>query len=80
MSALDDLLLARKGPMTTELVQRPGDFGLGNIPSRLAPAGTAKSICGFCSTGCSLNIHLNADGQAINLTPDPNYPVNLGMA
>ncbi len=66
--------------MTSELVQRPGEFGLGNLPSRLAPAGTAKSICGFCSTGCSLNIHLNADGQAINLTPDPDYPVNLGMA
>ncbi len=80
MSALDDLLLARTGPMTTELVQRPGDFGLGKVPARLAPAGTAKSICGFCSTGCSLKIHLNAEGQAINLTPDPDYPVNLGMA
>jgi ferredoxin-nitrate reductase len=80
MSAIDDLLLARSGPMTTELVQHPGDFGLGNVPSRLAPAGTAKAICGFCSTGCSLTIHLNAEGQAINLTPDPNYPVNLGMA
>jgi ferredoxin-nitrate reductase len=80
MSALDDLLLARSGPMTSELVQHPGDFGLGNVPSRLAPAGTAKAICGFCSTGCSLKIHLNAEGQAINLTPDPDHPVNLGMA
>ena len=50
MSTLDDLLLARSGPMTSELVQHPGDFGLGNVPSRLAPAGTAKAICGFCST------------------------------
>ena len=80
MSALDALLHARTGPMTSELVQHPGDFGLGRVPARLAPAGTAKSICGFCSTGCSLNIHLNRDGEAINLTPDPNYPVNLGMA
>ena len=80
MSALDDLLHARSGPMTSELVQRPGDFGLGQVPARLAPAGTAKSICGFCSTGCSLKIHLNAAGEAINLTPDPDYPVNLGMA
>ncbi len=80
MSALDDLLLARTGPMTSELVQHPGDFGLGRVPSRLAPAGTARSICGFCSTGCSLKIHLNAAGEAINLTPDPDYPVNLGMA
>jgi len=80
MSALENLLLARSGPMTSELVQRPGDFGLGKVPSRLAPAGTAKSICGFCSTGCSLKIHLNAEGEAINLTPDPDHPVNLGMA
>ena len=80
MSALDALLHARTGPMTSELVQHPGDFGLGRVPARLAPAGTAKSICGFCSTGCSLNIHLNAEGGAINLTPNPDYPVNLGMA
>ena len=80
MSTLDDLLLARAGPMTSELVQHPGEFGLGRIPARLAPVATAKAICGFCSTGCSLKIHLNADGSAINLTPDPDYPVNLGMA
>jgi len=80
MSSIEDLLLARNGPMTTELVQRPGDFGLGRVPARLAPAGTAKAVCGFCSTGCSLQVHLNAAGEAINLTPDPDYPVNLGMA
>ncbi len=80
MSALDDLLLARTGAMTSELVQRPGDFGLGKLPARLVPTGTTKSICGFCSTGCSLKIHLNAEGHAINLTPDPDHPVNLGMA
>jgi len=80
MSSLEDLLLARTGPMTSELVQHPGDFGLGKVPARLAPAGTAKAICGFCSTGCSLKIHLNAEGEAINLTPDPDHPVNLGMA
>jgi ferredoxin-nitrate reductase len=80
VSSLEDLLLARTGPMTSELVQHPGDFGLGKVPARLAPTGTAKAICGFCSTGCSLKIHLNAEGEAINLTPDPDYPVNLGMA
>ena len=80
MSALDDLLHARTGPMTSELVQRPGDFGLGQVPARFAPAGTAKSVCGFCSTGCSLKIHLSAAGEAINLTPDSDHPVNLGMA
>ncbi len=80
MSALDDLLRAREGSMTTELVQRPGDFGLGRVPARLAPAGTTTSVCGFCSTGCGLKIHLNEQGEAINLTADPDYPVNLGMA
>jgi len=77
---IEALLQARTGPMTSELVLHPGDFGLGRVPARLAPAATAKSICGFCSTGCSLKIHLNAKGEAINLTADPDYPVNLGMA
>jgi assimilatory nitrate reductase catalytic subunit len=77
---VEQILHARTGPMTAELVQRPGDFGLGRVPARLKPVGTAKSICGFCSTGCSLQVHLNAKGEAINLTADPDYPVNLGMA
>ncbi|HYP16278.1 MAG TPA: molybdopterin-dependent oxidoreductase, partial [Opitutus sp.] len=66
--------------MTSELVQRPGDFGLGRVPERLKPAATTTAVCGFCSTGCGLKVHLDADGQAINLSPDPAYPVNLGMA
>jgi assimilatory nitrate reductase catalytic subunit len=77
---IEQLLRARSGPMTSELVLHPGDFGLGRVPARLKPAGTAKSICGFCSTGCSLKIHLNRQGEAINLTADPDHPVNLGMA
>jgi len=80
MPALDDLLRARNGPMTADLVQRPADFGLGRLPARLQPAGTTTSVCGFCSTGCGLKIHLNARGEAINLSADPDYPVNLGMA
>ncbi len=77
---VENLLHARTGPMTSELVRRPGDFGLGQVPARLAPASTARSVCGFCSTGCSLHIHLDKNGQAINLSADPAYPVNLGMA
>jgi ferredoxin-nitrate reductase len=77
---LERLLRAREGVMTSELVLRPGDFGLGHVPSRLAPVGTTTSVCGFCSTGCSLKIHLGADGAAVNLSPNPDYPVNLGMA
>jgi ferredoxin-nitrate reductase len=80
IAPLDELLRARTGPMTSEMVLRPGDFGLGCVPARLKPAATTSSVCGFCSTGCALKIHLNAQGEAINLTADPDYPVNLGMA
>lgn len=76
--SLDHLLHARTGTMTGELAHAPSE--LGNVPARLQPSGTARSICGFCSTGCSLQIHLDEHGQAINLTPDKAYPVNLGMA
>lgn len=67
------------GPLTEDLVRDPARFGLGQLPRRLQPNGTAKSICGFCSTGCGLKLHLR-DGVAINATPDPDYPVNLGTA
>jgi ferredoxin-nitrate reductase len=77
---LRNLLRAREGAFTTELVQRPGDFGLGRVPVRTAPTAAVRSTCGFCSTGCGLKIHLGPDGTALNLTPDPDYPVNLGMA
>ncbi len=67
------------GPLTADLVREPAKFGLGQIPSLLKPDAVTKAVCGFCSTGCGLNIHLK-DGAAINLTPDPDYPVNLGTA
>ena len=73
------LIRAWDGPLTRDLVQAPGSFGLGKIPERLKPDDTTTMVCGFCSTGCGLNIHLK-DGQAINLSADTFYPVNLGMA
>lgn len=69
-----------KGPLTRDLVQSPASFGLGHIPTRLQPCSTVTSICGYCATGCQLQIHLDADGRAINLSPQAGYPVNLGMA
>ncbi len=69
----------RHGPITEDLVLQPGNFGLGQIPARLQPDATTTLVCGFCSTGCGLKAHLR-EGSAINLTPDPDYPVNLGMA
>ena len=55
-------LRAGKGPLTDELVREPAKFGLGQIPSRLTPDATTTMVCGFCSTGCGLNIQLK-DGQ-----------------
>ena len=70
---------AWNGPLTEELVRNPGKFGLGQVPARLAPDAMTTMVCGFCSTGCGLNIHMR-DGQAVNLSADTSYPVNLGMA
>jgi len=78
--AESELTLRRfTGPLTTELLQTPGRFGLGQVPSRLKPDNTTGMVCGFCSVGCGLNVHLR-ESQAVNLTPNPEYPVNLGMA
>ena len=66
------------GPLTDELLRVPGPFGLGQIPSGARPTAVTSSVCGYCSTGCNLKVHLHGD-EAINLTADPDYPVNLGM-
>jgi assimilatory nitrate reductase catalytic subunit len=60
---IEDLLRARTGPMTDELVRNPGKFGLGQLPSRRTPAGTVNSVCGFCSTGCRLCIHVDEEDR-----------------
>jgi anaerobic selenocysteine-containing dehydrogenase len=77
---LKKFLKQHTGPLTQDLVQEPGRFGLGKIPSRLKPASTTTSVCGYCATGCQLKIHLDETGNAINLSPQAGYPVNLGMA
>ncbi|MGB8166875.1 MAG: molybdopterin-dependent oxidoreductase, partial [Chthoniobacteraceae bacterium] len=77
--SIGSLIRQREGPLTDELVREPGRFGLGQVPERLAPDATTTMVCGFCSTGCGLKIHLK-DGQAVNLSPETDYPVNLGMA
>jgi anaerobic selenocysteine-containing dehydrogenase len=72
-------IIQHDGPKTRQLLRKPGKFGLGQVPQYLIPDKTTNMVCGFCSTGCSLNIHIK-DGQAVNLTPNTDYPVNLGMA
>src|SRR5688572_27887313 len=72
-------LVQREGPLTHELLLEPAKFGLGLAPAGLHADAVAGSVCGFCSTGCNLNIHLR-DGAAVGLTPAVDYPVNAGMA
>jgi assimilatory nitrate reductase catalytic subunit len=67
------------GPLTRDLLLTPGRFGLGRVPARLEPDQTTTVVCGYCSTGCGLDVHLRR-GAAVNLSPAADYPVNLGMA
>jgi assimilatory nitrate reductase catalytic subunit len=73
------LVRAHDGRLTRELLRHPGRFGLGQVPARLTPEATTGVVCGYCSTGCGLTVHLR-DGQGVNLSPTADYPVNLGMA
>ncbi|QDV73928.1 molybdopterin oxidoreductase family protein [Botrimarina mediterranea] len=79
IETLQSIVHQKGGALTSDLLREPGRFGLGQTPSRLLPDATTDMVCGYCSTGCSLRIHLK-DGEAVNLTPTTDYPVNLGMA
>src|SRR4029453_18449915 len=68
-----------QGVLTRDLLCTPGGFGLGQVPVLLKPDSTTTLVCGFCSTGCGLDVHLK-EGEAINLSPTTAYSVNLGMA
>lgn len=72
-------LVERQGPLTEELLLAPSKFGLGLAPVNTAADAVVRTTCGFCSTGCCLNVHLR-QGEAVALTPATAYPVNLGMA
>ena len=69
----------RSGALTDRLTRATSVIGLGSLPVSTLPDSVTKSVCGFCSTGCGLAIHMR-DGVAINVTPDSLYPVNTGMA
>jgi assimilatory nitrate reductase catalytic subunit len=73
------ILYDREGPLTRELLLAPGGFGLGQVPLRERPDATTTMTCGYCSTGCGLNVHLR-QGEAVGLTPATESSVNLGMA
>lgn len=73
------ILQRQSGSMTRELLLRPGDHGLGMTHDSLSADTTTTAVCGYCATGCGLRLHLS-DSQAVGLTPETTYPVNLGMA
>jgi anaerobic selenocysteine-containing dehydrogenase len=73
------LVRARGGRLTRELLRAPGGFGLGQVPAAKTPDATTGMVCGFCSTGCDLTIHLR-EGEAVGLTPTTEHPVNRGLA
>lgn len=79
IDSVKHLLVNKSGTLTRKLLQEPGAFGLGNVVTDQKPERTTTLTCGFCSTGCGLNIHLKG-GKAVGLSPDTHYPVNLGMA
>ena len=60
-------LIARDGPLTRDLVRAA------------APDVVVSSVCGFCSTGCSLDVHLRAGAEPA-IRPSPAYPTNRGSA
>ncbi len=73
------MLRQRDGQLTRDLLRAPGGFGLGQVPAKVKPDATTDVVCGYCSTGCSLTVHLK-DGEAVSLTPAVDYPVNRGVA
>ncbi|RIK86375.1 MAG: nitrate reductase [Planctomycetota bacterium] len=72
-------LVQHNGPLTQQLQLVSGQPGLGLAPAALHADATASSVCGYCSTGCSLDVRLRGD-RAVGVTPAGDYPVNLGMA
>ncbi len=74
---MKNLIYQKTGPLTDDLAL--ASSALGVLPRRLIPQRTARIVCGFCSTGCSLDVHMK-DGLPVNLTPTRDYPVNTGEA
>lgn len=76
---IKDLFYQTDGKYTQELKLVDSQGELGKFPERLIPDGVKTSVCGFCATGCQLDIHIK-DGQPVNLTPSHQSLVNMGEA
>lgn len=85
MSPLHDRfprLRARTGPRTEELARSRLERADGTnvqVPVRQAPEQVSTSICGYCSTGCALDVHRRG-AIPVNVVPNAAYPVNQGSA
>ncbi len=73
------VLHQRHGELSERLQRQPSNLIGGSLPIQQLPDAVSKAVCGFCSTGCGLLIHMQ-HGKAVNVTPDLSYPVNQGMA
>jgi len=71
-------LRARSGPRIDELRRVRGVDGA-QVPASRVGERVVASVCGYCSTGCSLDVHVR-DSVPVNLTPTRAYPVNAGSA
>ncbi len=69
----------RTGKLTEELELAQSPLAGGQLPKRLLPDEIKHLICGYCSVGCSLDVHMK-NKEAINLIPTEDYPVNMGEA
>jgi assimilatory nitrate reductase catalytic subunit len=76
---LQAMFRATEGRLTRELAREPGGFGLGQVPAHKIPDATTEMVCGYCSVGCGLTVHLR-DGEAINVSPTTEHSVNRGTA
>ena len=74
-----DFFYQTQGPLSQDLELVDSSLVRGQVPKKLLPEKIVRSICGFCSTGCCLDIHVKK-GEAVNVTPTYEYPVNLGFA
>ena len=59
--------------------RRDGAFTREVLDARHRAVTSTSTVCGFCSTGCSLDVQVR-DGEPIAVVPSPAHPVNLGMA
>lgn len=45
---------------------------------RIKGAKETTSICCYCSVGCGIIVHTDANGKVINMEGDPDHPINEG--